>query len=145
MKYRMKHPTIGLMVILLMVFLSACKKDTDQNEIDHGLIEEYVLENNITGAFTPSGLYYHIEDPGGDIHPTLESNVTVTYNGYTLTGSAVDHGSFVNFELDRLIAGWQEGIPLIGESGEIKLIIPSELAYNKGVLVFDITLHYFSK
>jgi FKBP-type peptidyl-prolyl cis-trans isomerase FkpA len=44
--------------------------------------------------------------------------------------------------LNNLIAGWKEGLPYIGEGGKIKLVIPSHLAYNNGVLVFDVTLHY---
>jgi len=47
-----------------------------------------------------------------------------------------------------LIAGWQIGLPLIHKGGEIKLIVPSSLAYGCGngplpansILYFDIHL-----
>jgi FKBP-type peptidyl-prolyl cis-trans isomerase FkpA len=50
--------------------------------------------------------------------------------------------------LGTLIAGWQIGLPLIQKGGEIKLIVPSSLAYGCGngplpansILYFDIHL-----
>lgn len=139
---------LGLALLLLVVLGSVhgCKKDSgvNQGEIDRGLIEAYILENDITGEFTSTGLFYKIIEPGDEVHPGLYSTVTVTYKGVTLSGQTVDEGSFITFKLNELIIGWQEGLQLIGEGGKIKLIIPSEMAYGKEVLVFDITLHYFS-
>jgi FKBP-type peptidyl-prolyl cis-trans isomerase len=129
----------------ILIISISCKKETPQSEVDHGLIEAYVQENQLNGEFTDSGLYYVISVPGGNTHPNLNSSVTVTYDGYTLNDDPIDDGSFITFKLSQLITGWQEGIPLIGTGGKIKLIIPSDQAYGKEVLVFDITLHYFSK
>jgi len=145
----MKKLTLLFFQIVLVssiLFMSAsCKKETDQNAIDKGLIEAYVLDNQLQGQFTDSGLYYVVSVPGVGAHPTLSSTVTVTYHAYTLGGQTIDQGDFKTFKLANLIAGWQEGIPLIGEGGKIKLIVPSEAAYGKEVLVFDVTLHYFTK
>ncbi len=143
LKFRLVFASI---MFSLLIFTTSCKKDSDANqgEIDRGLIEAYILENGISGEFTETGLFYKISEPGDEVHPTLYSTVTVTYAGYTLSGQAVDDGKYITFELYKLILGWQEGIQMIGEGGKIKLIIPSNLAYGKEVLVFDITLHYFS-
>ncbi|HAD33478.1 MAG TPA: FKBP-type peptidylprolyl isomerase, partial [Chitinophagaceae bacterium] len=55
----------------------------------------------------------------------------------------------VSFGLDGLIVGWQEGIPLIGAGGKIKLYLPPSLAYGSNAngnipanssLIFDIDL-----
>ncbi|PKP33312.1 MAG: peptidylprolyl isomerase [Bacteroidetes bacterium HGW-Bacteroidetes-16] len=134
-------------IVLFLLATLACKKEdgSNQNEIDRELIETYVFDHQLTGTFTTTGLYYQIQLPGTEIHPSLSSTITVSYKGFTLSGSAVDDGSFVPFKLNQLITGWQEGLQLIGEGGKIKLIIPSAQAYGKEVLVFDITLHYFSK
>jgi FKBP-type peptidyl-prolyl cis-trans isomerase len=116
------------------------------------LIVADASENQLTGQFTPSGLYYEIKEPGSANHPNINSQVTVSYVGYGLDGVVFDDGEFITFGLYQVIAGWQEGIQLIGEGGKIKLIIPSELAYGPDgsvsigpneVLVFDVTLHYF--
>ncbi len=135
-----------IILISFVLFLgSSCKKETDQSAIDKELIEAYVLDNQLQGQSTDSGLYYVISVPGVGAHPTLSSTVTVTYHAYTLGGQTIDQGDFKTFKLANLIAGWQEGIPLIGEGGKIKLIVPSEAAYGDQVLVFDVALHYFTK
>ena len=137
-------------LLLMTAFLVwGCKEDEDtgpsQAEKDHQAILEYVESHNIEGEFTEGGVFYHIIEPGNSNHPTYGSIVTVSYKGYYLDGTFLDEGSFYTQKLYNLIEGWKQGLPLIGEGGKIKLIIPSHLAYNNGILIFDITLHYFSK
>jgi len=141
----LSFPIFQVILITSILFIGAsCKKDTKQIDNDKGLIEAYVLENQLQGQFTSSGLYYVISVPGTDTHPTITSTVTVTYHAYTLGGETIDQGDFKTFQLAGLIDGWQEGIPLIGEGGKIKLIVPSAAAYGNQVLVFDVTLYHFS-
>lgn len=149
----MRRSFIAIISILMIsTLLSSCKKDSNQSEIDMGIIEEYVLEKNLDGQYTDSGLYYVITEPGGNDHPNVYSEVTVSYKGYSLNGVIFDQGQYFTSNLSNLILGWQEGLQLIGEGGEMTLIIPSGLAYgpNGGssiqpneVIAFDITLHYF--
>lgn len=132
--------------IVLLFSFNSCKKDTaNPPDDDRATIQQYVTDNNLNGQFTSSGLYYVIENPGTANRPTLNSNITISYNGYYLDGTVFDKNDFVTFPLSNLIRGWQEGIPLIGQGGTIKLIIPSYLAYNDGVRVFDVTLFQFTK
>ncbi len=137
------------------LFWSSCKKEepVDQDAVDHQLILDYVAQNNLEGQFTESGLYYVIQDSGTVNHPRWNSVVTVSYKGYYLDGTVLDQHDYYTERLNLLIKGWQEGIPLIGEGGKIKLIIPTNLAYGanppgsvrpNAVLVFDITLHSFT-
>ncbi len=136
------------------IFILSCKKDSNQAEIDHGIIQAYVLDNQLDGEFTGSGLYYVIIDSGHHVHPTVNSNVTVSYKCYSLEDVKYDEGDYYSSDLYKLILGWQEGLQLIGEGGSIKLVVPSGLAYGssgygniKGneVIAFDITLHFFTK
>lgn len=147
-------------IALITVFVSAifwgsCKKEdpVDQDAVDHQLIADYIAQNNLDGQFTESGLYYVIGDSGTVNHPQWNSVVTVSYHGYYLDGTTLDQHDYYTERLNLLIQGWQEGIPLIGEGGQIKLIIPSRLAYGSNppggvrpnaVLVFDIKLHNFT-
>lgn len=138
--------------ILLSVVILSCKKDSNQAEIDHGIIEAYVLENGLNGQFTSSGLYYVIIEEGNSDHPTIYSTVNVDYIGYHLNGVVFEENDNVKYGLSGFIQGWVEGLQLIGEGGKITLIIPSHLAYGTNgsdnidsneVIGFDVTLNYF--
>jgi len=147
---------------LLLVIAVSCKKaDTapDFSAIDKSIIEGYLNEKNLTAQSTPSGLYYIISTPGASIHPTINSSVTAFYRGYLANGTIFDQSTYTTntpatFPLANVIKGWQEGLPLIGAGGKIKLLIPSALGYGNvaksgiplnSVLIFDIDLRAISK
>jgi FKBP-type peptidyl-prolyl cis-trans isomerase len=148
MSMKMTKVFTGLLFVIMILAIS-CNKDEDSGDnqqlIEQQQIEQYADANQLNGQFTGSGLYYVIENAGSDNKPNVNSLITVSYRGYYLDGTILDEGAFYTERLFRLIAGWQEGIPLIGEGGKIKLIIPSHLAYRNGVLVFDVTLHSISR
>ncbi|MCP4911323.1 MAG: peptidylprolyl isomerase [Bacteroidetes bacterium] len=139
--------------IILFFSITSCKKDANQDEIDHGKIEEYIVTQQLDGQFSSSGLYYVIEEEGSAEHPNLYSTVTFTYMGYYLNGDEFDSGEYFTSSLSSLIIGWQEGLQYIGEGGKITMVIPSGLAYGSSgsgpigpneVIAFDVTLHYFT-
>ena len=97
-----------------------------------------------------SGLYYKVLRPGtGQRHPKKIDEVTVHYTGWTTDGKMFDssytRGEPMTLPLDRVIAGWAEGIELMVEGEKARLWIPEKLAYKGknppyGMLVFDIEL-----
>jgi hypothetical protein len=100
---------------------------------------------------TPSGLASKVLTPGkGTRKPTAASVVTVHYTGWTTDGRAFDssisRGQPARFPLNRVIAGWTEGLQLMVEGEERRLWIPEDLAYQgrpgkpAGMLVFDVEL-----
>ncbi len=143
-------------LLILCVTVISCKDndDTDQAAIDKQKIEAYLAEKGLEAEYTASGLYFIIHNGGNTLKPNINSTVTVAYKGYFLDGRVFDQSDMIDFRLSQVIKGWQEGIQLIGEGGSISLLVPSQLAYGtsqKGdippnsVLIFDITLFYFSK
>ncbi len=152
--------SLSVLFIISIVLLTSCGKDKagywsqdEQNAKDRQLIEDYASANNLSGQFTNSGLYYVINEPGGDEKPSATAKISVHYKGYYLDGVALDEGDLSNTYISNLIPGWQEGIRLIGKNGNIKLIIPSVLGYGHtpsggvrpdAVLVFDILLKDFT-
>jgi peptidylprolyl isomerase len=105
---------------------------------------------------TASGLASKVLVPGkGTEHPTLESEVTVHYSGWTTDGkmfdSSVQRGEPATFPLNRVIKGWQEGVQLMVVGEKRRFWIPGALAYDnstragvpKGTLVFDVELLSF--
>lgn len=134
--------------------LGACTEaSTPVTESPGEQIEAYLQSSGLTDqeATTSTGLVYVIEEPGGAEHPTLGDDITIHYKGYTQSGGTFDEtdGSPRTFPLRNLIPAWQEGIPLIGRGGKIKLYAPPALAYGPNppggippgaVLAFDVEL-----
>jgi cyclophilin family peptidyl-prolyl cis-trans isomerase len=102
---------------------------------------------------TPSGLMYVLHNPGSAEKPAPGTTVTVHYTGFLTNGtkfdSSKDRNSPFQFQVGqgRVIAGWDEGIPLIGKGGKATLIIPYFLGYGErgtgpippfATLIFDV-------
>ena len=101
-------------------------------------------------AKTASGLASKVITPGtGKTHPAHADIVTVHYTGWKTDGSMFDssvlRGKPASFPLDRVIAGWTEGVQLMVEGEKMRFWIPEDLAYKgrgpvNGMLVFDVEL-----
>ena len=99
---------------------------------------------------TPSGLASKVIQPGtGKDHPASDELVTVNYTGWTTDGkmfdSSVTKGRPATFPLNRVIAGWTEGLQQMVVGEKRRFWIPEALAYKgqrdpKGMLVFDVEL-----
>lgn len=143
---------LGLGVLFLGL---ACREEQSQTEIDREKIEQYLASNNMDAEEHPSGLFYIIHEEGiGSTSPSINATVTVIYKGYQLDGAIFDQteeGTTSELELNRTIAGWQIGIPLLKKGGRATLLIPSGLAYGpfppfpNQVLLFDVELVDFTE
>ncbi len=84
---------------------------------------------------TESGLQYKIITPGNEKRASLQDTVVVRYKGTLLDGTVFDEvkddADPISFTLNGVIKGWQEGMQLVGEGGEIELYVPSDLAYGE--------------
>jgi FKBP-type peptidyl-prolyl cis-trans isomerase len=118
----------------VVFILSSCVKGYDldkQNAKDDAAIKAYLSANNINATKDATGVYYQIITPGdSNTHPSVSSTVTVGYIGTKLDGSVFDQSTSATLSLTNVIAGWQIGVPKIGAGGEIKIFIPSSLAYG---------------
>jgi FKBP-type peptidyl-prolyl cis-trans isomerase len=90
------------------------------------------LPRNFTA--TKSGLKYRVLRKGEGDAPTKDDTVEVHYHGWLDNGKVFDTTYVKNktaaFPLKRVIAGWTEGMQLVGKGGMIELDIPSELGYG---------------
>jgi FKBP-type peptidyl-prolyl cis-trans isomerase len=100
---------------------------------------------------TASGLKSKVLTAGsGTTRPVPLDIVTVHYTGWTAEGrlfdSSVLRGRPSAFALDRIIAGWSEGLQLMVEGEKRRLWIPPGLAFEgladrpQGPIVFDVEL-----
>ena len=100
---------------------------------------------------TETGLAYKVLQSGsGTANPTATSKVSVHYTGWTTDGkmfdSSVVRGAPAEFPLNRVIAGWTEGVQLMKVGDKFRFWIPEDLAYRgmpgrpAGMLVFEVEL-----
>ena len=84
---------------------------------------------------TESGLRYKTVKEGTGASPKATDTVLVHYTGRLLDGtvfdSSVERGEPISFPLNRVIAGWTEGLQLMKEGGKTVFYIPSDLAYGE--------------
>lgn len=146
-----------LFPLLVLSFFSCNDKvlsPEEQLEEDIRIIKQYLDDNNLTADSTASGLRYIITQEGTGGHPNLQSTVKVKYKGYLTDGTVFDQttgSQTATFPLSNLIAGWQEGIPLLKKGGKGTFFLPSYLGYGPGgsgsgeippnsVIIFEIEL-----
>jgi peptidylprolyl isomerase len=104
---------------------------------------------------TASGLKYSVLKQGtGTVSPKATDTVRVHYHGTLLNGtvfdSSVQRGEPISFPLNRVIAGWTEGLQLMKVGDKFKFEIPPNLAYGdqspaptippNSTLVFEVEL-----
>jgi len=118
--------------------------------------EKFLADNaqNAGIVTTASGLQYFVFTAGTGASPKAADNVTVHYKGTTIDGKEFDssygRGAPATFPLNRVIAGWTEGLQLMKEGAKYRFFIPSNLAYGErgagrdigpnAALIFDVEL-----
>lgn len=115
-----------------------------------------VAETPADAEKTASGLASKVIEAGtGKTHPSKTDRVTVDYTGWTTDGKMFDSslptGKAATFPLDKVIAGWTEGVQLMVAGETRRFWIPESLAYKgkqgrpQGMLVFDVKLISFTE
>lgn len=105
-------------------------------EKDRAMNQKYLEDNKAKPGVTtlPSGLQYEVLTAGTGKHPKPTDTVRVHYKGTLIDGTEFDssysRGAPAEFQVNRLIQGWQEALPLMQEGAKWRLTIPSGLAYG---------------
>ncbi|HSK11825.1 MAG TPA: FKBP-type peptidyl-prolyl cis-trans isomerase, partial [Phnomibacter sp.] len=122
-----------------------------QVSLDLARIKKAIADGSTDAILEHKGIYYAMMHEGYGKPIAVTDTVTIFYKGYLLSdGTIFDQttDSPRRFPLNRLIPGWQIGVPLCTTGGKIKLVIPSHLAYGirtrspkippNSILVFEI-------
>ncbi len=135
----------------MLIFLNGCSS-ADATAAAAEVVEPGPVDADAPEEFTEteSGLKYRIRRAAEGDHPTADEAVTCHYRGTlddgTVFDSSYQRGEPATFPLNGVIAGWTEGLQLIGEGGMIELEIPSELGYGPqgrpGKIPGGATLHF---
>ncbi|MDW8479323.1 MAG: FKBP-type peptidyl-prolyl cis-trans isomerase [Xanthomonadales bacterium] len=117
--------------------------------------EQFLAENRRKKGIVvlPSGVQYRVIEEGDGPRPSLTSQVTVHYRGSLMSGLEFDssfaRGVPATFQVDQVLPGWQEVLPLMRVGDYWQVFLPPELAYGERgnppigpneALIFDIRL-----
>ena len=135
------------------------KMQAEKAEMDKKAMEEgkAFLANNASRpgvTVTKSGLQYEVLTEGDGKHPSATDRVRCHYEGRLVDGSVFDssykRGEPAVFGLNQVIAGWTEGLQLMGIGAKYRFFIPYLLGYGKSgagdmippysTLIFDVEL-----
>ena len=117
--------------------------------------QKFLAENKTKDGVqtTASGLQYKVMTMGEGAKPAATDTVKVHYRGTLLDGTEFDssyaRNEPISFGLNRVIAGWTEGVQLMPVGSKFMFYIAPELAYGEGgggpippnsTLVFEVEL-----
>ncbi len=140
------------LMFLNLLFQSCAEQNHQVNNV---IVKPFVVKGLDT-LKTNTGLNYILvkSNPEGKL-PAAGKKVKVNYTGYFTDGkifdSSVQRGQALEFTLGvgRVIPGWEQGIALLHEGEQARLIIPYDLGYGvegsdvippMSTLIFDIEL-----
>jgi len=148
--------TLIFSILLFIGYFMFSRNNSEVAEANIAAGVEFLAENaSKEGVITTdSGLQYTILTAAEGDKPSKSSNVTVHYKGTTLEGEEFDSSYSRNapatFPLNRVIAGWTEGVQLMSKGATYRFFIPSDLAYGAqgaggsigphATLIFDVEL-----
>lgn len=125
-------------LIFMISISAACKKPEVYNAeerfaIEGELIKKWSDSTGIVLTKDDSGIFYHIDTLGEGALIGLPDELHVSYDCKLLRDTLVDQvpeGSLYKFILNKGIPGWKAGLLLMKEGGQIRLVVPSPLAYR---------------
>ena len=127
----------SILVAGLLCMLAFFSERTPMNAADRNALEPGPIDKDASKEFTTtkSGLKYRVLRKTEGVKATARDTVKVHYKGWLDGGKIFDesygqNGEPIQFPLNGVIAGWTEGMQLVGEGGMIELEIPYELGYG---------------
>lgn len=128
------------------------QKQAEENQIKgKAFLEENAKKEGVNS--TQSGLQFKVLKLGTGNKPTLTSKVKVHYKGTLIDGTVFDEsytrGTPAEFEIDKLIQGFKDGLVMMPAGSKFVFYIPPELGYGNrqvgkippnSVLIFEVEL-----
>ncbi len=141
-----------LMGIIQTYMMKAEEERAKKAEIENNRFFENNKKNKNV-ITTASGLQYEVLVQGEGAKPKATDKVKVHYHGTLTDGtvfdSSVQGGTPIEFDLDKVIPGWTEGVQLMSVGSKFKFFIPPALGYGarqagkikpNSILIFEVEL-----
>ena len=129
----MRRLMMGLQERLREERMQAFRALAEENQVR---AERFLADNSgRTGIVTlPSGVQYRVIEEGEGARPSMDDIVTVHYRGSKVDGREFDssfrRGVPAVFQINSVIEGWQEVLPLMREGAMWQVFLPPELAFG---------------
>lgn len=124
--------TFSLFLLLILCCTSCATYSEDEKDVFDQKIETYIKKKGLKLERTSSGLYYKIEYEGEGRKIQFKDRVTFKYKGSLLNGKVVDEQSEpIEFQVEELIAAWQETMLMLRPGGKAYIIAPPQLGYGQ--------------
>ncbi|HST36421.1 MAG TPA: FKBP-type peptidyl-prolyl cis-trans isomerase [Allosphingosinicella sp.] len=130
------------MIVMLAALLAAqapepvpARPELTAEQLNRQFAYLYALSPADGWGQTASGLRFRrISGNGTGPHPRATDTVTIHYAGRFIDGtefdSSIARGEPATFPLNRLIRGWQEGVPLMAVGDRYEFAVPYTLGYG---------------
>lgn len=98
--------------------------------------DEFLADNESKNGIVtlPSGVQYRVIEEGEGSRPGPSDTVTVHYRGSKIDGREFDSsfrtGQPLVFQVDSVLEGWQEILPLMREGAYWQVFLPPEMAFG---------------
>ena len=164
MKKAVKRTLIGLLILSFsQILMVGCLDDDtpDYAAQEKKILEQYLLDNNITVEPTESGLYFIQGEIGTGPFAELGDSVSIYFAGFTLGGNIIAtniEAVAIEYEVEdyeqiyigpdpfifklgdpgKVVEGIEEGLTYMNEGASATLIIPSDI----GIVGSYVTVRY---
>ncbi|MDR1730070.1 MAG: FKBP-type peptidyl-prolyl cis-trans isomerase [Prevotellaceae bacterium] len=141
-----------IMEVIQTYLMKAEADQAKKAETENNLFFENNKKNKNV-VTTASGLQYEVLTQGNGAQPKATDKVKVHYHGTLTDGtvfdSSIERGTPIEFDLDKVIPGWTEGVQLMSVGSKYRFFIPPALAYGSratgkikpnSILIFDVEL-----
>ncbi len=115
-------------------YMSKLQSEKSKPQIEEG--KKFLAQNKMKPGVitTASGLQYEIITQGTGIKPTLIDTFVAHYRGTLLNGTEFDasynRGQPLTYPVNKVVAGWVEGLQLMPVGSKYKFYIPYNLGYG---------------
>lgn len=150
---------IAIIIVFGLIAVYRVKNASQEAEVHRQQGLEFLAQNAKQDGVqtTASGLQYIClqapEDESASKPESVKTKVVVHYQGSLINGSVFDssykRGEPLNFRLNQVIKGWQEGLQIMPVGSKYRFFIPENLAYGNrragsippgSTLIFDVEL-----
>ncbi len=133
---------IQIILIVFLLFFTACLKSRELLEDEENQIENYISELGLPFEKSDNGIYYHVSTLGGENDFQTNDSVSIECTGFNL--DATNTSNIYGYEIfaenetykfatgdKNIMEGWNDALSIFNEGGVGILIFPYNKAYGK--------------